>query len=57
MLSQLQKLNDACIILQNNDMKIIDLQYSFILIKVLPDSYLAIVSTILTTGAPKDLTP
>jgi hypothetical protein len=57
MLPQLQKLNDAHITLQNNDMKITDLQFTFILIKALPDSYLAVVSTILTTGTPKDLTP
>jgi hypothetical protein len=57
MLPQLQKLNDARITLQNNDMKITDLQFSFILIKVLPESYSAVASTILVTGAPKDLTP
>jgi hypothetical protein len=57
MLPQLQKLNDARITLQNNDMKITDLQYSFILIKALPKSYSAVASTILTTGTPKDLTP
>jgi hypothetical protein len=57
MLPQLQKLNDACITLQNNDMKITDLQFSFILIKALPESYLAVMSTILVTSAPKDLTP
>ena len=57
MLPQLQKLNEARITLQNNDMKITDLQYSFILIKALPESYSAVASTILATGAPKDLTP
>jgi len=57
MLPQLQKLNDARITLQNNDMKITDLQFSFILIKALPESYSAVASTILATGAPKDLTP
>ncbi len=57
MLPQLQKLNDAHITLQNNDMKITDLQFSFILIKALPESYSAVASTILATGAPKDLTP
>ena len=56
MLPQLQKLNDAHVTLQNNDMKITDLQFSFILIKVLPESYSAVASTILVTGAPKDLT-
>jgi hypothetical protein len=38
-------------------MKVSDLQYCFILIKALPDSYFTIVSTILATGEPKDLTP
>jgi hypothetical protein len=57
MLSQLQKLNDARITLENNDMKITDLQFSFILIKALPESYSAVASTILVTGAPKDLSP
>jgi hypothetical protein len=57
MLPQLQKLNDARITLQNNDMKITDLQFTFILIKALPNSYSAVASTILATGAPKDLTP
>src|SRR5216683_959458 len=57
MLPQLQKLNDTCITLQNNDMKITDLQFSFILIKALPESYSAVASTILVTGTPKDLTP
>jgi hypothetical protein len=57
MLPQLQKLNEAHITLQNNDMKITDLQYSFILIKALPKSYLAVTLTILATSTPKDLTP
>jgi hypothetical protein len=57
MLPQLQKLNDTHVTLQNNDMKITDLQFSFILIKALPESYSAVASTILATGAPKDLTP
>src|SRR6266851_7365909 len=35
MLPQLQKLNNTHIMLQNNDMKITDLQFSFILIKAL----------------------
>ena len=54
---QLQKLNDMRNILAANDMKITDLQFSFILIKALPDSYSAVASTILATGEPKDLTP
>jgi len=57
MLAQLQKLNDARLTLENNDMKISSLQYSFILIKALPDSYSAVASTILATGEPKDLSP
>jgi hypothetical protein len=57
MLAQLQKLNDARLTLENNDMKISSLQYSFILIKALPDSYSAIASTILATGELKDLSP
>jgi hypothetical protein len=57
MLSQLQKLNDARITLENNDMKITNLQFSFILIKALPESYSAVASTILATGASKDLSP
>jgi len=57
MLPQLQKFNDARVTLENNDMKVSDLQYCFILIKALPDSYSAVASTILATGEPKDLTP
>jgi hypothetical protein len=57
MLAQLQKLNDARLTLENNDMNISSLQYSFILIKALPDSYSAVTSTILATGKPKDLSP
>jgi hypothetical protein len=57
MLAQLQKLNDARLTLENNNMKISSLQYSFILIKALPDSYSAVASTILATGEPKDLSP
>jgi hypothetical protein len=38
-------------------MKISNLQFSFILIKALPNSYSAVVSIILATGEPKDLTP
>ena len=55
MLPQLQKLNDACITLENNEMKITDLQFCFILIKALPEFYSAVTSTILVTGVPKDL--
>jgi hypothetical protein len=57
MMLQLQKLNDACLTLHNNDIIITDLQYCFILIKVLPDSYSTVASTILATGAPTDLKP
>jgi hypothetical protein len=57
MLAQLQKLNDSRITLEINDMKVSDLQFSFILIKALPESYSAVASTILATGEPKDLTP
>jgi hypothetical protein len=39
MMPQLQKLNDTHLTLHNNDMIITDLQYCFILIKALPDSY------------------
>jgi gag-polypeptide of LTR copia-type len=55
MLPQLQKLNDACMTLKNNDMLISNLQFCFILIKALPNSYSAIASTILATGAPSAL--
>jgi hypothetical protein len=51
MLPQLQKLNDARTNLDNNSMKITDLQFCFILIKALPESYSAIASTILATRA------
>jgi hypothetical protein len=57
MLPQLQKLNDARLTLHNNDMIITDLQFCFILIKALPDSYSTVTSTILATGAPADLKP
>lgn len=57
MLAQLQKLNDARITLENNDMKITDLQFCFILIKALPESYSAVASTILATGDPTSLAP
>jgi hypothetical protein len=57
MLPQLQKLNDACLTLHNNDMIITDLQFCFILIKVLPNSYATVASTILVTGAPANLKP
>ena len=48
-------MNDACITLENNKMKITDLQFCFILIKALPESYSAVASTILATGELKDL--
>ena len=38
-------------------MKISNLQFSFILIKALPESYSAVALTILATGELKDLTP
>ena len=38
-------------------MKVSDLQYSFILIKALPDTYSTVTSTILASGEPKDLSP
>jgi len=55
MLAQLQKLNNACITLENNDMKVSALQFCFILLKALSDSYSTVVSTILAIGEPKDL--
>jgi hypothetical protein len=55
MQAQLQKMNNACITLKNNDMKITDLQFCFILIKALPDSYTTVASTILVTGDLLDL--
>ena len=55
MLPQLQQLNDSHITLKNNDMKITDLPFSFILIKALPESYSAVGLTILATGALKNL--
>ena len=57
MLPQLQKLSDARNTLQDNEMTITDLQYCFILIKSLPESYSPVASTILATGVPKDLSP
>ncbi len=57
MLAQLQKLNNARITLENNDMKVSNLQFCFILLKALPDSYDTVVSTILATGEAKDLSP
>src|SRR5487761_1600969 len=57
MLPQLQKLNDVRTTLANNAMEIPDLQFCFILIKALPDSYSAIASTTLAIGAPSALTP
>ena len=57
MLPQLQKLNEARQVLETNEMTITDLQYCFILIKALPESYSAVASTILATGKPKGLAP
>jgi hypothetical protein len=57
MMLQLQKLNDTHLTLHNNNIIITDLQYCFILIKALPDSYSTITSTILATGAPTNLKP
>jgi hypothetical protein len=60
MLPQLQQLNDARACLENTgstDMKVNDRQYSFILLKALPDSYSTIPSTILAAGEVKDLDP
>ncbi len=57
LLPQLQKLNNLHITLSNNDNKITDLQYCFMLLKALPESYSTIASTILVLGEPKDLTP
>ena len=57
MLAQFQKFNDARVTLANNNMTVTDLQFCFILIKALPETYSAVTSTILATGEPKDLTP
>ena len=57
LLPQLQKLNDTQTNLDNNSMQITNLQFCFILIKALPESYSAVTSTILATGAPTSLTP
>jgi hypothetical protein len=57
MQAQLQKMNDVCITLENNNMKITDLQFCFILIKALSDSYTTVALTILVTGNPLDLSP
>ncbi len=46
LLPQLQKLNNLCITLSNNNNKITDLQYCFTLLKALPESYSTIASTI-----------
>jgi len=45
LLPQLQKLSDARTNLDNNSMQITNLQFCFILIKALPESYSAIAST------------
>ena len=57
MLPQLQKLTNTRTTLTNKTMEIPDLQFCFILIKALPDSYSAIASTTLAIGAPSALTP
>ena len=57
MLPQLHKLNEAQTTLANNNMEITDLQFTFILIKALPDSYSPVALTILATGSPTALTP
>jgi hypothetical protein len=57
MQAQPKKMNDACITLENNDIKITDLQFCFILIKTLLDSYTTVVLTILATGNLLDLSP
>ena len=56
LLPQLQKLNDLHITLSNNDNKITNLQYCFMLLKALLESYSTIVLTILVSGEPTDLT-
>ena len=43
--------------LLNNNMSITDLQYCFILLKALPESYSTVASTILAAHAPDKLTP
>ena len=57
MLPQLHKLNEAQTTLANNSMNITDLQFTFILIKALPEFYSPVMSTILTTRSPTALTP
>ena len=54
---QIQKLNDTRRLLEDNNMTITDLQYCFILLKALPDSYSTVASTILAASAPDKLTP
>ena len=56
MLLQLQKLNDARATLGSNNMEITDLQFSFILLKALPESYSTVTTTVLAGGAPSSLT-
>jgi hypothetical protein len=55
MFPQLQKLNDARNTLAEKEMTITDLQFCFILIKSLPESYASVASTLLAIGAPADL--
>ena len=56
MLPQLQKLNDARAMLSSNNMKITDLQFSFILLKALPESYSTVATAVLAGGVPSLLT-
>jgi Reverse transcriptase (RNA-dependent DNA polymerase)/Integrase core domain/gag-polypeptide of LTR copia-type/GAG-pre-integrase domain len=56
MLPQLQKLNDARVTLESNNMKVSDIQFCFILIQALPESWTHVASTILAIGDPANLT-
>ena len=56
MFPQLQSLYDARIALEDNGTVLTDLQFSFILIKALPESYASVASTVLASGAPANLT-
>jgi hypothetical protein len=57
MLPQIQKLCDARAQLSENKMEITDLQFSFILLKALPESYSTVASAVLASGDPGKLTP
>ena len=50
MLSQIQKLNDARTQLSENKMKILNLQFCFILLKALPESYSTVAFAVLASG-------